>query len=514
MKHTINPTLRLFTLLLLFANQLFAENSFDDFRETFGKTFFNPRSPTLNKAQESSGVARFIGPTNNCSIDGFASLTSEFGISFNKNSVGQYIFFTGSSTMMTGTAGGPGVDIFGPNFLLNDNFTDAITARPQVKTEVIDASFYCSLDPFLDGLYVIAHVPICWAHWNVDLIESNSFIGNTIQAFELGNPVAVAAPFNSLIDAWNGQATFFDVKQPLQYGRINGTQKKFKGGDIELAVGYFFKKDECEYISLNARVIIPTSNKPQATYFFEPCTGNFHHYEVGFGIIAGSDLWYCNDKCLQGFINANLYHVCKNKQKRTFDLTANGPGSRYLLFKTFDPTGHYAGEIVRGPNILTLDINTNNAIHGDAVFMLDYNQGGFNWNIGYNIWGRTKDKITLNQTIPEATYGIAGLTGTNPATSRDRTASQTTISGENASDFDGGPTGTFLNNVYLTTDDLNISSAAHPGCFSHGIFTYIGYVWNCDLEPFTGLGTEVEFSGSKNDALRVWHIWAKIGLHF
>ncbi len=514
MKH-VNTLLYLALLASsTFFSHLHAGDLFFDHHETFGKTFYNPRSPGLNKAQESSGVARFIGPSEDCTVEGFFDITSEFGISFNKNAVGQFIFFNGSSTMKTGTAGGPGVDIFGPNFLLNDNFTDAITARPQVKTEVIDFGFYCSLDPFIDGLYVIANAAVCWAFWDVDLIESPSFVGTTIQAFELGNPVAEPAPFDNLIDAWNGQATFFDVTQPLQYARINGTQKKFSGSDIELGVGYFFIRDECAYLSFNGRVIIPTSNRPQGVFLFEPCTGNFHHVEVGFGILGAKDLWYCENKLLQGFVNANLYHACRSRQRRSFDLINNGPGSRYLLFKTFDSTGHYAGEMVRGPNILTLDVDARNMVHGDAVFMLDYNQGGFNWNIGYNIWGRTKDQLTLKQTIPGSTYGIAGVTGTNPAGDRDRTASQTTISGENADLIDGGATGSFLNNVYLTTEDIAIGSAAHPGCFSHGIFTYIGYVWDCQTAPFIGLGSEVEFSGSRNDALRVWHVWGKVGLNF
>lgn len=438
MKHTITLFYGALFISLMPITSLDAQSTFNDHHETFGKTFYNPRSPGLNKAQESSGVARFIGPSETCSVDGFIDITSEFGISFNKAAIGQFIFFNGSSTMKTGTAAGPGVDIFGPNFLLNDNFTDAITARPQVKTEVLDFGFYCSLDPVTDGFYALANIAICWAFWDVDLTESVSFIGTTIQAFELGNPVAEAAPFNTLIDAWNGQATFFDVKEPLQFARINGTQKKFSGSDIELGLGYFFIRDECAYLSFNGRIIIPTSNRPQGRFLFEPCTGNFHHVEVGFGILGAKDLWYCENKVLQGFVNANLYHVCKSRQKRSFDLINNGHGSRYLLFKTFDSTGHYAGEIVRGPNILTLDVEARNTVHGDAVFMLDYNQGGFNWNIGYNIWGRTKDKLTLKQTIPNNTYGIAGVTGTDPAGDRDRTASQTTISGQNAGLVDGG----------------------------------------------------------------------------
>lgn len=504
----------------LFCSLLYTQDTFfDDSRHTFGKTFFNPRSPTLNKAQESSGVARFMGPTEDCSIGGFAAVAAEFQISFNKSDIGQYLFFNGSSTMKTGTAAGPGVDVFGENFLLNDNFTDAITARPQVKNAVIDFSFYTELDSVLHGLYLIAHVPLCWAQWGVDFAETVSFVGTTIGANQLGNPVAQQAPYNSLIDAWDGQAIFGDIKQPMNFARVNGKQKKFKCGDVELAIGYTFLKEECYYVSLNARGIIPTSNKPQGVFLFEPCTGNFHHFEIGFGIIASSDLWFCDpDKSLQGFVNANLYHVCKTKQKRSFDLLDNGPGSRYLLFKKFDSTGHYAGEIVRGPNILTLDVNAHNMVHGDAVFMLDYNQGGFNWNIGYNLWGRTRDELTLRQTIPEATYGIAGLTGTNPINpdaGRDRTASKTTISGTNANDLDGGQAGTFLNNVYLTTDDINVRSAAHPGCFSHSIFTYFGYAWDCFYAgPFVGIGSQVEFSGSGNDAFRMWHIWGKFGLSF
>lgn len=492
-------------LLTLLCKSVYADNEEDDHSNAHGISFFHARSIGSNKARESAGLGNLITWGYDDCSHGVFWATGAYASSFKQRGLGQYLFFNGCSTMITGTTGGPGVSIFGENFLVNDNFSGAITARPKISYGLIDLNLFCGFDLICNGLYLLAHVPYVQTTWSVDFKETVSTSGTIISAHSLGNPTDTPAPYDSMIDAWNGQETFFDVKEPLLYGRVCGKQTKSLLGDIELALGYIIINDECNYFSVNLRGIIPTGNAPEGEFLFEPIVGNGHYGEVGAGILANFYLWEgCSDDYLTIFINANIYAMLGSRQHRTFDLTANGIGSRYLLFKKFI-NNSYAGEIVRGPNILTLPISAKNATHGDCVLMLEYIRCGFIIDGGYNLWGRTRDHIDLKGTIPANTYGIAGLTGT--AANANLTASKTEINGTNATVFDTSP-------VYISNADINIFSAAHPGCFSHGFFAHLQYIWDKRyVKPFLGIGTEVEFSGT-NKSLLLWQLWAKTGISF
>ncbi len=505
MKHRVPKLYYLVFLTTLFSSSLIADNEGDDHRDTFGISFFHARSIGSNKARESAGLANLITWGYDECSHGLFWATGEYSSSFNQHGLGQYLFFNGSNTMLTGTAAGPGVDIFSENFLLNDNFSSAITARPNVTYGLIDLNLFYSLDFLCNGLYFLAHVPYVQTSWSVDFKETISFTGTIISANDLGNPTDTPAPFTSLIAAWNGQATFFDVKEPLRFGRVCGKRKKARLADVELALGYIILNDECNYFSINVRGIIPTGNTPKGKFLFEPIVGNGHYGEVGAGILGNFFIWEgCSDDYLTIFVNANIYTMLSSRQQRTFDLTANGPGSRYLLFKRF-VNNLYAGEIVRGPNILTLPIHTKNAVHGDCVLMVEYTRCGFIADGGYNLWGRTRDHIELAGKIPANTYGVAGLSGTG--VNANLTASQTLLNGTNANLIDATP-------IFISNANINIKSAAHPGSFSHGFFVHLQYIWDKRYaKPFVGFGSEVEFSGT-NKSLLLWHIWAKTGISF
>ena len=89
-----------------------------------------------------------------------------------------------------------------------------------------------------------------------------------------------------------------------------------------------------------------------------------------------------------------LLHLFSSKQRRTFDLTAIGPLSRYLLIKKF-VNGAYDNEILFGPNVLTRQIKVQNDAQGEGILMFDYQNCGFTFDVGYTLWGKTKDKITI-----------------------------------------------------------------------------------------------------------------------
>lgn len=502
MKH-LRLTILLFSVVIPL--NLFADYQSDD-SALYGRTFFHGRSIGSNNARDSAGIGYLITWGYDDCSNGVLWSTAEYSKSFNKHDIGKYLFFNNTATMQTGTAAGPGIDVFSQNFLLNDNFDSAITARPTVQNELIDVNLFYGFDIGCYTFYVLAHLPYVSTQWSIDFKETVSTSGSIILANELGNPIDTPSPFNSWITAWNGQATFFDVQQPLQYARVDGKQKKSRFADFECALGCIFLNDECNYFSINIRTIIPTGNRPNGVFFFEPIVGNGHYYEVGAGILGNFLLWESScDEFLTGFVNGTIYSMLESKQKRTLDMKNNGIGSRYLLFKRFNNDA-YAGEIIRGPNILTLPVKTKNRVHGDLVFMLEYLHCNLILDAGYNLWGRTRDHIEVVGQIPANTYGIAGLSGTAGA-GRNTTAHLTQIDGSNASILDASP-------VYISNSDLDFESAAHPGTFSHSFFIYAGYL--CDWhwgQPFIGVGGDIEYSGT-NKSFKMGHIWTKVGLSF
>lgn len=492
---------------LIFLSIVANDNNNDD-RQTFGKTFFNPRSQGSNSAIESVAIPRFLinDPTCNNII---LAATPGYSQSYDRNSIGTFFFFNDTSTMQTGTAVGPGIDIFAENFLLNYDYLGANTAKPQVKNGFAHLEGWYTFQAWCQNFYAYAHVPIVHTSWQMLLDQTIESSGTIITANTLGNPTDQAAPVDTMNQAWDGQVTFFDVQQPMAFARIASDQHHKKSGvaDVELALGYAFIQTEYSFWSVNLRTIIPTGNRPTGEFVFEPILGNGHHWEFGGGLLANVEIWNNNcDQSLNMFINSYYYYMFSTRQKRTFDLQRNGVGSRYLLLKKFSNPTTYAGEIVRGPNILTLDVDVKNLAHGEFTFMLDYIFCNWTVDLGYTLWGRSKDMLKLRSKIPENTYGIAGLSGTAGA-GTNTTASRTLISGENATVLDATP-------VFLTNADIDLESARHPGCFSHSVFGNASYVWNCRAQPFIGIGTQIEFSGAANNALRMWYVWLKTGVSF
>jgi len=482
----------------------------------FGKTFFNQRSQGSNLARWMAGQGHHTHLCDTDCVNGSLAITPHYFQTFNEKELGEYFFFNRTNTMRFGPAGTDGVDVFARNFFLNDDFDGAVTAQPRSRNFVVDINFFLGLDEWVRGLYFRVDAPINWTSWDMRLTETRTSAGTQIAANKLGNMNVEASPLNSIVEAWKGTTlspnTFPDLKQQMRYARIDGKQTKTSVADLTFVLGYDFICNECSHFGFNFQVVAPTGTRPDAEFVFEPVVGNGRHVEVGGGLSGHYVLWDNGcDQSFSVFFEGFVNHMFRAKQKRTFDLKENGVGSRYLLFKRFDPTnGDYADEVLFGPNVLTREVKVRNNAHGEAALMFDYQNCGFTFDVGYNIWGRTEDQITITEGIPANTFGIQGNTDTgNPAAaSTNNTQSETDIQGNFAPALPG-------DQVFVSTDDLDIDSARHPGAVSHKLFTHFAYTWeNCDYLPFLGMGGEVEFSGRDNRALDQWGVWVKGGFTF
>jgi hypothetical protein len=516
MKHSLRL---LCALALIGTLQTFADM---DISTVFGKSFYRQRSQGSNQARWMAGQAHHLYlPDVDC-FNGSIAFTGEYGQTFRGKKIAEFLFFNGTDTMTFGPAktninglpqpAGAATDIFAQNFFLNPNFMGSVKAEPLVRNFIFDMNLYLGLDELVCGLYFRVDVPFGWTSWDLGLEQIVTNTGSPgFPAFTFGNTTIQPSPLDNIIDAWRGGVTdprFPDIKQGLSFATVDGKKSKSGVADLTFFLGYNFWRSDCSHFSVQLAVIAPTGNRPAGKFLFEPVLGNGHHVELGAGITAHYEFW--NNGCDQSFglyFEGNAYHVFNARQHRTFDLKNNGIGSRYLLFKRF-LNGVYQGEVIFGPNILTLECKVQNDVHGDAALMFDYKRCGWTVDIGYNVWGITKDKIAITQTIPAGTFGAQGLTLGTGGASANQTQSLTMINGTFQPTPETPP-------VTITNDDIDPDSAACPGAYTNKFFAHFGYTWeNCDYLPFLGIGGEFELSASNGRAFDQWGVWIKGGFTF
>ncbi|MFC1842896.1 hypothetical protein ACFLYU_04525 [Candidatus Dependentiae bacterium] len=271
----------------------------------------------------------------------------------------------------------------------------------------------------------------------------------------------------SFVDAVQIGTTFGDQRKSMLFGAMPCKQlKKTRFSDIHATFGYDFilKKDYCLGLSLN--VVFPTGNRPDARYLFEPIVGNGKHWELGVGLNS-SWIFYRsseNENRHAGiWLDAVVTHMFKACQARSFDFCGK-PNSRYALlmemikaseiessdlvgtgtdsinkFEGFDgadiinqdPTGQtvtpkfanyfysistnctekWSG-LTPAVNYTTRLVDVRINVQADIAIKFAYVGQDFSFDIGYNFWARTREKISpckdycLNE--PETKYALKG----------------------------------------------------------------------------------------------------------
>jgi hypothetical protein len=512
MKHSLQSIVTIFLISISF-------NSYaDTISKNFGRSFFAQRPQEQNEARYLAHETSLYPLCSNKYYSDVTSLAVEYTDNFNRKNLGAYLFFNGKNSMVfAGSDTAPNLkDVDALNFFLADNFYSRVEANPHVQNAIVDLHTRKNLFNLWNGLYMEIDLPVVWTKWNVSLDETITNPGTTIAANKLSNTAAAPAPIHSMIEAWKGTALnpanvptgFPLVTQPLHYAKINGSQETVALTNILFLLGYNVFCCDIYHIGLNARVVAPTGTRPHGEFVFEPVAGNGRHPALGGGIQMHYNLWSNDcDGNISIWFDGYIDHFFKTHQKRTFDWTNNGIGSRYLWLKKFNSSNTLI-EIVRGPNITTLDCDVTVNVIGEAVLFMDFNWRNWVFDIGYNVWGRSQEKVTITESITAGTYGILGDSGSN----NNNVAPTTTINGATTA----APV-LFTTANALKTSDLNPKSAASSSAFSQKVFAHLGRTWyEYDHKPFLGIGAEGEFASSskKNRALNQWGVWLKSGLTF
>ncbi len=487
-----------------------------------GISFFSQRSQSTNAAREIVGWHPFInkyGATKNYVT---AALTPVFNQSVRPRRIAQALFGTELLTISGSLVEARGEDdILADYFGLSQEFQSTVDLNPLVRSALIDFQLYVGLDSWLSGLFFYAHMPAGWTKWNLNLNEKVFNVGNNTP-FPAGYmaPAQLTPPFKSFIDAIKGGTDFGSI-QGLADGKINGARAKSGISDVQLSLGWNFILTETSHAGLSIRIALPTGSRPNSEFLFEPILGNGKHWELGLGFTGHVLLWEKDaQQELAFFSNINLMHLFKARQRRSFDLCRNGFGSRYILAKLFNNTGSTnMGEPLINQSTLICDVRVD--IQADGVFMFGYTYGNTLFDIGYNGWIRSKEKITRKQQLSANRFGLKGIQNVVG----NFTQSTATLRGNNF--FNQAAVADPNSPVFVKDEEINDRSARSPLVLTHKLFAHVSYAWEPNqpesTTPFLGIGGEIEFEGinthnsvepQDKTTMSQWGIWVKLGFAF
>lgn len=543
------------------------------------KTFIGTRSPAVNAINDLIGWQKEIHRDESACYAAFSLLPAYYH-SVSEEPFDCYLFggkksvFSGSQIPDRGAD-----DILADYFGLAPDFYSTVCFEPKIATYLFEVQGFIGLDPLLHGLYTRIKVPIVHTAWDLNMTECVYSPNNTFDPAGYMSPDRLEPDqlVTDVEEAFHGTATFGDMREPLRYGKIFDHQTLVQTSEIQLQLGWDFLQDTWYHFGVFAQASLATSNHPKAEYLFEPLSGNNGHWELGGGISGHVDCFRSNDDChlLSFYSDIHLTHLFSSHQKRSFDLI-NGRGSRYMLLEVIDgpannlfwgtgmqavaAANQYQCRLLPAINATTFSVEISIPVQLDAVMKLAYFHGPWSWDLGYDLWYRSGERLECRGHLPANYYAIKGdaqlygfenggagnpvalnatqhaatihagqgsgnanfqnLNADNPidASSSAGALSQLTVADSAALGIPLVTVKTSDPAIILTDDDINVSSGLQPRAISHTFFTHINYTLTMDnLNAFIGVGASFEWvkpQTQENSGHAQWGVWAKGGLSY
>lgn len=487
------------------------------------------------------------------------------------------------------------------NFYLPSDFSSVVSFSPRITNVLVNFDAYVGLDGIMNGLYARFYGPFVHTRWKLgfDEVVTTSGINPAAAgqyseaAITRANLLANFADYagGKTINSTTGNAapaatavaaTTFDG---LRYAQMFTCDTANKNGFAELRAELGWNVWACDdgHVGFNVQMAFPTGPGVKACRLFEPRIGN-DKWELGGGMTGHYTFWRseCEDNSSFGFyFDANVTHLFKGREVRTFDLK-NKPLSRYMLAERFASAAQtltgsataptiiatpptvpvtaalfqFANEFSPVANLTTRDVKVSVGVEADIVAWFNLSYCSFSWDLGYNFWGRTREKIHTPSTDTNCTsdanicrsfvlnnadtkwglkgnvqvIGFAGVAGNAPirlsatqslATINGVIANGTLVTGTINTGADapqfafsgtgantalvnapGGVVGTAnietsIQPVFLTEADIDYGTTTRG--LSHKVFTNLQYNFEGDCwSPYVGIGGFGEFGSRKN----------------
>lgn len=413
-------------------------------------------------------------------------------------------------------------------FTVNNNFESTISIEPQQSVIGLGLharqSFWKSHEKGR-GLWISFSAPIM--HVKNDMNFFENVTNNGGGANEAANPVVVA----NMTEAFQ--------QSDWKFGKITECAMKKTGlGDIEAKVGYEWLQHEPVHMESYFGLIIPTGNKNEGEFVFEPIVGRGKYFGIMLGSSLGLEIWTSEDgdKNLR-YELANHYEVLfKRDQKRSFDLK-NKPWSRYLPVYANQEEAAAAAALVAGPNplfaqnvstpginVFTQEVQVTPGLTTDINTAFVFTWKKFQAEAGYNFLAKRAEKVELDcpWQVGPALKHFLGAGQTNPI----RTINGSPFYEQIVSSIPVAPAaGVLIIPVQVAPadyeisliqeSDLDLNSAATPALFANTLYATLGFHCQDREYPIFGnFGASYTFSKNNDAVPRRWVLWVKMGVSY
>lgn len=281
------------------------------------------------------------------------------------------------------------------------------------------------------------------------------------------------------------------VTKDIVYGLINGKQNsKVKLAEINAALGYYFIKDEQKEFAIALRGAFATGNQPDGKLVLQPIFGNGKYHAAGAEFLGKVRLWNgAQDEYAFMSFDATLQHLFMNKKGvRTFDFKNPATGLTLTGSRYYSIQDVLSGdETIVQPlaNVSTLKVNSSFGPQLDVAMNFGYVNGGFTAALGYELFARGAEELTLTGAFTQEWFRQDWL-----------------------GNLDG-------DNIAITTAQLDVQGQAQPFMATSKVVGSMDYAWHDNAHcPHIGMNANIELSHVKNNALPLWGVALVGGLSF
>ena len=411
-----------------------------------------------------------------------------------------------------------------------------IALNPIVYQAGADFMFVVGSSANTPGFFAKIKAPLTVYNINMQLTTPNKITAVPYEQGSLAiNNNTTYQPAQTIIQAFEG----LDEKnpssgvqaqgdyKPLRFGLINGDISTGATlGDIEMTMGYSFVSDDDNSFAIGVRAGAPTGNKADGVFMLEPIVGRGGCWGLG-GYAAGHvKLWEGNNDNRFSFkFMSDVMHLFITDTIRSYDLIKNGKGSRYLLVANYGSDGiTYNNDIENLINFSTLASQSSFGAEGDLAMAFNYAARGWTIDAGYEIFGRSQEKLVITGDFISGRYAVLGRQGVGSTISVTPTPlCQPLATINNSSPRVNAPNGlpgqaaviTVSQATNIQFTDLDVHAAQQDAYISSKVFSKISYEWiKSDYAPFLGVIGEFEWVNSFNNALPQWGIVLVGGVSF
>jgi hypothetical protein len=283
--------------------------------------------------------------------------------------------------------------------------------------------------------------------------------------------------------------------------------------DIECNLSYNFLPISNCSIESYLGCLVPLRARCQKNcnnqYIFEPIFNNLEHFGLQYGTTISLFLYQNDERVIKFVFGNNLLYLFPGNEFRSFDLQGR-PWSRYLYaYNNFQLKNQSLEPLV---NFLSFECRVSPNFSNIATSELHYIKGNFNFAVGYSLFARQSESVTILEDLPNIVLQGTDL-NTNilvcPPVSIIRDIGLR-LSNEDVQtreiDFNSNDLYFNANYFYAKINNtmIDISSATHPAVFSGELYCKTKIYINEMFDFF--LGSSYKFSHN-NAAIEYITLW-------